>query len=137
MRTNFFALFCLLTIGILVLSACNLPDASAPAGATSTEEAAATATATVDRAATQTRQAELIPTETPTLTPTETLTPEPSATSTPEPITAEVLRESNCRIGPAGNYDLVAKYQVGQKLEVVANDQGAGYIFVRNSDNPK
>jgi hypothetical protein len=49
---------------------------------------------------------------------------------------AEVIRESNCRVGPAGNYDLVAKYQAGQVLEVVANDLGAGYIYIKNPENP-
>jgi hypothetical protein len=52
-------------------------------------------------------------------------------------ITAEVVRESNCRIGPAGDYTLVATYQVGQALEVVANDLGAGYIFVKDPEKPE
>lgn len=138
MRTTLFQMFCLLITGIFVLSACNLPGINAIAeDIPPTEQSTATATATIDRAATQTRQAELAPTETPTATATETLTPEPSATATPEAITAEVVRESNCRIGPAGNYDLVAKYQVGQMLEVIANDLGAGYIFVKNPEKPE
>jgi len=75
-------------------------------------------------------------TETPTVTATETALPEPSATATPEAPKAEVVRETNCRMGPAGNYDLVATYQVGQKLEVVAKDLGAGYWFVKNPAKP-
>jgi len=92
-------------------------------------------TATAAFAATQTKQAE--PTTTITATATETPLPEPSATNTPQVITAEVVRESNCRIGPAGNYTLVNTYQVGQMVEVVANDLGAGYIFVKNPEKPE
>lgn len=134
MRTTLFPLFCLLMIGTLILSACNMPG-----GATPTETLPPTptenTTATAAFAGTQTKQAE--PTETPTVTATETPTLEPSATATPEPPLAEVVRESNCRIGPAGNYELVAKYQVGQMLEVVANDLGAGYQFVQNPEKPE
>jgi len=133
MRKIFFPFFCLLTIGILVLTACNLPGGATPTPTevippTSTEDTAATAAFV----AMQTKQAE--PTETPTATATETFTPEPSATATPEVVMAEVVRETNCRIGPAGNYDLVAKYEVGQALEVIANDLGAGYVVVQNPE---
>jgi len=136
MRTTFFKLFYLLTTGVLVLSACNMPGNVAPTETTTpTAQPTINATATIEAAGTQTKQAE--PTETPTVTPTETLTPKPSATATSEPPIAEVVRESNCRVGPAGNYKLVAKYQVGQMLEVVANDLGAGYQFVQNPDKPE
>lgn len=117
--------------GMFVLSACNLPGTSAI-----TEDAPPTGQST-EAVEPTSMPTEIPPTETSTITPTETLTPEPSLTPTPEPITAEVVRVSNCRIGPAGNYDLVAKYEVGQKLEVVANDQGAGYIFVVNPEKPE
>ncbi|HEX9389157.1 MAG TPA: hypothetical protein VF918_22720, partial [Anaerolineales bacterium] len=70
-------------------------------------------------------------------TATETPVPEPSETATPEAPKAEVVRETNCRLGPAGNYDLVAKYQVGQMLEVTAKDLGAGYWFVQNPEKPE
>jgi len=124
MRKVFFPLFCLLIAGTLVLASCNMPGLTVPtATPTSTFTQIPTATATI--------------TETPTITPTatETLTPEPTVTSTPEVITAEVVRETNCRTGPAGNYTLVAKYEVGKTLEVIANDLGAGYLFVQNPDN--
>jgi len=132
MRTKFFPIICLLTIGILALSSCNIPDNSAPAGTeTPTEPPAILATATIELTATQ------APTETPAATVTETFTPEPSATATPEVVTAKVGRESNCRIGPGGIYDLVATYQADQMLEVVARDLGGGYVFVRNPDKPE
>jgi len=135
MRTTFFKLICLLITGILVLSACNLPGNNVPAETMPpTEPPTANATATVELTATPT---EISATETPTVTATETPVPEPSETATPEPVVAEVVRETNCRVGPAGNYDLVATYQVGQKLEVVAKDLGAGYWFVKNPEKPE
>lgn len=126
MRNKISLPFYLLLISVLMLSACNMPGVEAPA-------ATPTSTSTYTPAPTATDTA--IPTV--TFTPTETLTPEPSATSTPQVITAEVVRESNCRIGPAGNYTLVVTYQVGQAVEVVANDLGAGYIFVKNPEKPE
>lgn len=120
------SLFYLLTIGVLILSSCNMPGAE-----THTVTPTSTSTYTPVPPATDTA----VPTI--TFTPTETLTPEPTVTSTPQVVTARVGRETNCRIGPAGNYTLVATYQDGQMLEVVANDLGAGYSFVRNPDNPE
>lgn len=132
MRTNFHKLFCLFITGMLLLSACNLPGSEETAEALPPTEAPPTAT--VKPLATPT---EAPPTKTPTITPTETLTPEPSATFTPEPPMARVGRETNCRTGPAGNYDLIATYQDGQMLEIVAKDLGAGYWFVRNPEKPE
>lgn len=129
MRNPFPRFFSLLTIMAFVLSACNLPSDNATSEVPAQTESSATVT---EFAATQTKPA--TPTDTATVTATETLTPEPSATSTPEPPMAKVVRESNCRIGPGGLYELVAKYQVEQKLEVVAKDLGGGYWFVRNPD---
>ena len=123
MRNTIFQLLGSLTIAALVLSACNMPSANA------TPEAAAQPSATViESTATPTSA----PADTATVTATETLTPEPSATATPEPPVAEVVRESNCRTGPGGLYKLVAKYQVGQEIEIVARDLGGGYWFVQN-----
>ena len=130
MRKTFSKLFCLLTIGVFILSSCNMPGNNITAEITASPEQP---TATIELTATQT---EVIPTETPTLTATATLTPEPSATFTPEIPKAEVNHQTNCRVGPAGNYDLVATYEVGQKLEVVAQDLGNGYLFVRNPEKP-
>jgi hypothetical protein len=126
MRRSGFQFFCLLVISGVILSACNMPGVAAPT-------ATPTFTSTHTPVPTTTRT----DTPTSTFTPTETPVPEPSATTTPEVIAAEVVRESNCRIGPAGNYTLVDTYQVGQMLEVIANDLGAGYIFVSNPDKPE
>jgi hypothetical protein len=135
MRKTFFPFFCLLTPAVLILSACNLPVNSAPAKVSSpTEPPLTTATAIIELTATQTEVAE---TQTPAMTATETPLPEPSLTATPEIPGAEVVRESNCRVGPAGNYDLVAKYPVGQKLDVLAKDLGSAYWFVKNPEKPE
>ena len=131
MRTTFIQLTCLLIIAVLILSACNLPVNEATTAVPAQTEMS---TATLESTATST---EALPTETPTATATETLTPKPSLTATIEIPMAEVVRETNCRIGPAGNYELVAKYQVGQMLQVVAQDLGAGYWFVQNPDKPE
>ena len=127
MRRNLFQLLCLLAIGILAISACNMPGQAVPTPTQTlppTETATPTSTVTI--------------TDTPTITPTATETPipEPSATVTPQIVTARVGRETNCRTGPAGNYDLVATYQDGQMLEVIANDLGGGYSYVQNPENP-
>jgi hypothetical protein len=131
MRTTFFPLFCLLMTMVLVLSACNLPSSNATGEVAPPTEPS---TATIELTATQT---EFVATDTLTVTSTETPLPEPSATVTPEIPLAEVVRETNCRVGPAGNYDLVEKYQVGQMLEVAAKDLGAGYWYVRNPEKPE
>jgi hypothetical protein len=134
MRTTLFGLFCFLAIMGFVLSACNLPVSGAATEPTPPiESSTPTIVITIEATATPTSQA----TETPTVTATETPLPEPSATATPETPKAEVVRETNCRVGPAGNYDLVATYPVGQELKVVAQDLGAGYLVVQNPDRPE
>ena len=138
MRANFFKLLYLLIIGAFILSACNMPgNATAETAPTEPAKQTAEVTATIDLAATQTREAELLPTNTVTMTPTKKLISTITATVTPEPPIAEVGRESNCREGPGGVYSLVATYQTGQMLEVVAKDLGGGYWFVKNPEKPE
>ena len=132
MCTTFPQRFSVLIILAYVLSACNLPVTATPEVAAQTEPPAVSPN--VGLTATQT---EVAPSETPGATATESPLPEPSATSTPEAPKAEVVRETNCRTGPAGNYDLVATYPVGQSLEVVAKDLGSGYWFIRNPEKPE
>ena len=130
-----FQLFGLLAIASLILSACNMPVQNATADSESlTGTPLMDSMLTPDPGATQTAQAGLVPTHTPSLTATESPTLEPSATLTPEPPKAEVIRETNCRVGPGGLYDLVAKYPVGQMLNVAAKDLGGGYWFVQNPE---
>jgi hypothetical protein len=134
MRKTLSQLSYFVIIGAFILSACNVPGNNAVADTPQAEQSTPTDVATVAPTATPT---EVLPTETPTQTATETPIPEPSITSTPVPPKAEVLRESNCRVGPGGIYDLVATYQAGQMLEVVAKDLGGGYWFVRNPEKPE
>ena len=131
MPKTFHKFFCLLILGGLFVSSCNMPSSNPTAEITLQTEQA---TATIELTATQT---EVAPTGTPTATATETPLPEPSSTATIEIPVAEVVRETNCRVGPAGNYDLIATYQVGQMLDIVAKDLGAGYWFVGNPDKPE
>jgi hypothetical protein len=134
MRTAFHQLFCIAIVGALILSSCNLPSKNGTAEPIiQTEPAAANTTATIELTATFT---EIVATETFTATATETPLPEPSATDTPVPVMAKVNRVTNCRTGPAGNYDLVATYQAGQILQVVAKDLGNSYWFVQNPEKP-
>src|SRR6476469_5702794 len=101
MRKTLFSFFYILAIGALILSTCNLPDKIATADVSSpTEQPPTTATARIELTPTQT---EVTDTQTPAMTATETPLPEPSATATPETPGAEVARETNCRLGPAGN----------------------------------
>lgn len=132
MPTNLLRAISMLMFGMLTLSACNLP-AGAPAPSATPAPPQATDTS---QPVLPTETA--IPTETftPAATATETATPEPSITPTPEVTSGEVSRETNCRVGPAGNYTLVATYQAGQKLEILARDLGNGYVFVRNPGVP-
>jgi len=131
MRTTFPQRFGVFLLLVLILPACNLPVTTATEAPVQSEPPAASATSGLTAIKT-----EVVPTETPRATATETLSPKPSATSTLDVPKAEVVRETNCRTGPAGNYDLVATYPVGQLLEVVAKDLGAGYWFVRNPEKP-
>ena len=131
MRKTVSQFFYLSIVCMFVLASCNMPGPNSAAEATAPP---AQPTAALKLTTTPTK---ILPTQTATVTATETLTLEPSATSTPEIPKAEVKRESNCRTGPAGNYDLVATYKVGQQLEVVAKDLGNTYWFVRDPAKPE
>ncbi len=133
MRKTYFPLLGLLITVAWILSACNLPGVSATSAAPTQTKAATV----IELAATETSPAEVVPTDTATVTATDTPLPKPGATFTPEPPKAQVIREANCRIGPGGLYKLVATYQVGQMLEVVAKDLGGGYWFVKNPEKPE
>jgi hypothetical protein len=127
MRKLFFQFLALFAAAALILSACNLPATQTPSGTQATE-------VPVKLAATPT---EALPTDTVTVTATETPPAEPSATFTPQAPMAQVLRQANCREGPGGLYELIATYEIGKMLEVVAKDLGGGYWYVRNPDKPE
>lgn len=136
MKTTALRIFGLLTIFGLLAQGCNLPN-NAPAQdrTTPTLKAIETATSTP----LPPTDTPLPPTETNTLAPTATETPtlEPSTTPTEALPVAEVARESNCRTGPAGAYELVATYQPGKILNIIARDLGGGFVFVQNPDKPE
>lgn len=133
MRTTFFQALCFLLLITLVLSACNLPVNNTAATTPAPTEPSATVEAIAEATTTQTQPAA---SATVARTATQPVTPDPSDTATAEIPVAEVVRQTNCRTGPAGNYDLVAKYAPGQKLNVVARDLGSAYWFVSNPEKP-
>ena len=138
MHRNIFRLLVVPAVLALAAIACNLP-VSSPVTETPTSglQPMVEASATLDLAATQTRQVELLPTKTPTTAATGTPLPEASATNTVEAPKAKVNRETNCRVGPGGMYDLVATYQAGQMLDVIATGLAQGYWFVQNPEKPE
>jgi hypothetical protein len=145
-----FRIFCALSAVILAASACALPMAApvSPTPEMPTAPALA-ASATAQPATLEPTASPLPPTE--TAVPENTATPAPTDTATLpvgvfptdtpsptlEPVIAEVMKETNCRKGPAGNYDLVTTFQAGVKLVVVARDLGGGFVFVQNPDKPE
>ncbi|MCX6065860.1 MAG: hypothetical protein NT121_08910 [Chloroflexi bacterium] len=148
-----FTIYCAGLAILLTTLSCALPI-SAPA-ATPTQERsnisalAATQTALAEKPAPTSQPS---PTSQPQV-PTETISPTPTLTETPtlpvgvfptetpapasEPISAEVMRETNCRTGPGAIYDLVTIFQTGTLLEVAARDLGGGFIVVKNPDQPE
>ena len=128
-RKNIFLVF--IWIGMMLLAGCNLPTSLQE---TPTPEPTETPlpSETPTPSFTPTETATITPTETPTLTPT----PEPTFTPTVEIPLAEVFRETNCRTGPAGNYDLVVVIAPGSQVEIIAADLGPQYYwFIRNPEN--
>ena len=145
MISNRFRIFCALSAVLLTALACALPQSNAatPTAQIPTVPAPA-ASATVTSASAPTVQPDLVTeTGTPTEAATEiaTLPVGVFATETPaptlEPVFADVMKESNCRTGPGSAYDLVATYQTGTRLQVLAKDLGGGFIFTQNSGKPE
>jgi hypothetical protein len=63
--------------------------------------------------------------------------PSETPTLTPEPIFADVMKDTNCRTGPSGAYDLVTIFKTGARVQVVARDLGGGFIVVQNPNQPE
>lgn len=113
---------------LTVLAACNLPTAATPQPIPSKIPSTRTS---VPPSATP------APTDTPAPTEPPTASPAPTATSTPEIIIASLLQQGICRSGPAGNYNIVATYQPGDKVEVIAKDLGGYFWLIRDLANPE
>lgn len=132
MYSKYFRLLCVFMILLMATMACNLGAATdttaTPIPTTVIGEDIPTATDTE------------IPTETatlePTLTPSETPNLEPTATPTVGMPVASVNKDTNCRMGPAGNYELVVALKAGDAVDVVARDLGAGFVFIQVADQP-
>jgi hypothetical protein len=122
-----FRLLCAALSILTAMLACNMPFAAPPVPVTST------ATIPATRAPTEPPT----DTATPAVTATKSLTPEPSSTPTTEAPVAEVVKESNCRIGPGGMYELVLTFKAGDSVEIVARDLGGGFVFVKNPKDPE
>jgi hypothetical protein len=147
MISNRFRIFCALSAVLLAALACSLP-AETPATPSMQNSTVPTqaASATLAEATTPapSAQAELsTETGTPTESIAETATlpvgvfPTETPSPTLEPVFADVMKESTCRTGPGSAYDLVATYQTGTRLQVVAKDLGGGFIFTQNTAKPE
>jgi hypothetical protein len=132
MYSKHFRLLCVCAILLLAMMACNISTPGATSTPVSTTEIGKDVpTATETEPATETATLE------PSLTPTETPALEPSETATPEPPTASVVKESNCRAGPGGAYELVTVLKVGENVDVIGRDLGAGFVFVKPAKLPE
>ena len=130
-------------VGLVLLSACNLPTAGTPSprptAVTPTRAAAAAAPSRTPTAA---------PTSARTATPTATSTPRPTATVTPtltpSPVPtwavlrAEVTQQANCRYGPGWMYLYKYGLYPGYVMEVIGRLDDASWLWVQaiGGDNP-
>jgi hypothetical protein len=135
-------IFCSVSAMLLAVLACTSPMAQKKATPVPTIKA------TVAVQASPSPQPEL-PTD--TSAPTDTVLSVETATETPLPVGviptetpaatleavfADVMKETNCRTGPSGGYELVTTFQAGAKVEVAARDLGGGFIVVKNPADP-
>ena len=135
MHSKHFRLLCAAVILLMAIMACNLsPSGNSP---TATPETATIEIGNEVPTPTETERPTETATSTPADTETPTLTPEPSLTPTPELPHAEVSSDVYCRTGPSGAYELVVTLKGGDKVDVLARDLGAGYVFVSNPENPE
>lgn len=145
-----FRIFCAVSAILLAMLACTSPMAPKNIPAIPTTPAtlalqaspspqAALSTDTPAPTPKEPGQAETaLPVETATETPLPVgVLPSETPTATLEAIYAEVMKETNCRIGPSGGYDLVTTFQTGAKVEVTARDLGGGFVVVRNPEKPE
>ena len=144
----------LLTVVLVAVLACNLPQGNSPTGGpvasppsgggaglqeTAVPPAALTmAAGTAIAAMTQTAAAFLAAAPTGTPTPSPTLSPTPTLTLTPTPSTPmiSVSVNTNCRTGPGDAYDRVGALLVGETAEVLARDPYGQFWYIPNPDRP-
>ena len=116
---------------VFMLAACSTPTLTAAPATGIPPQPAATNTSTFTPTP--------APTETPTITPspsaTATLTPtpteSPSLTPTPEPLIAVILENhTNIFDGPGGNYNFLATYSEGLKIQVIGRSEDGSWLVV-------
>ena len=132
---------CLLLLGIaawLSASCSRVPDSEASAMArTATFQA-------IDTLAASTRQVLATSLAAPTGTGTTfddvatigLATVEPSATATPVEVWIEVRVDTNCRLGPGVDFEMVGALLVGERTRVLKRSTVPDYWVVDNPDNP-
>jgi hypothetical protein len=111
---------------IILALACNLPNKAAPEA----EQATLVAQTLTAIAVSQSPTPSFTPL--PTLTPTLAFTSTPIRTATPSYPYVTLSQSTNCRIGPAINYDLVDTFVPGQTIEVLAMNPIGDYWYVRS-----
>ncbi len=75
-------------------------------------------------------------TETPPPSPTAAPSATASPSLTPQPLTIEVSVNTNCRSGPAANYDYRGVLLAGEFAVVVASSSVQSYWYIENPDVP-
>ena len=124
----------LITLGVMLLQACNLPKATP----TQELDPLAAAELTVTALAQQTPTVALFSTYTPLprISPLPTFTAAPVSTSTPAFAYVTLSEATNCRVGPAVSFELVDTFLVGQTIEVTGKHPFDNYWYVRSPNNP-
>lgn len=115
---------------LLAATACNRPDPQGQMGTAVAGTIQAIQVSTPSAAAPS--QTPPPPSSTPTAAPTATAT----QTATPAPPHISVAQNTNCRTGPAVNYDYRGALLVGQTAEVVARSTVPDYWYITNPDRP-
>jgi hypothetical protein len=67
---------------------------------------------------------------------TPSLTPSPQATETPEPatLTAEITKNTNCRIGPKDVFELIHIFVAGDKVDLLGKNEEDSFWFVKDQE---
>ena len=121
---------------MLVLQACNLPNAGATEEPTVDPMIAAGETLTA--VAELNPPTEVLPTFTslPTLTPTPEFTATPNVTPTPTFAYVTLSTATNCRAGANTDFAIVDTFDVGLTIEVIGKHPFDNYWYVRSPNNP-
>jgi len=119
-------------VSILVLTACNFPQAEQVPPPSDVQTAAAlTVQAFLIPSTTSTVQPSLLPdTPTSTFAPTGTITPTYSVPM------LRVLAQTNCRMGPGQDYEILYTYLPWKELEIIGAYPQDNYWLVKSDESP-